>query len=44
MTSAKDWVKLRQWLDPAQCVVLAQELIIEEGESLLDAALDTVLA
>ena len=44
VTSAKDWVKLRQWLDPAQCLVLVQELIVEEGESLLDAALDSVLS
>lgn len=44
VTSAKDWVKLRQWLDPAQCRVLTQELFIEEGESLLDAELDRVLS
>ncbi|MGH7448786.1 MAG: tetraacyldisaccharide 4'-kinase, partial [Longimicrobiales bacterium] len=43
ITSAKDWVKLRETLDPAQTWVLTQTLVIEEGGSLLDAALGRVL-
>ena len=43
ITSAKDWVKLRGRLDESQVWVLTQELVIEEGESLLDSALDRVL-
>jgi tetraacyldisaccharide 4'-kinase len=43
VTSAKDWVKLRGRLDAGQTWVLTQDLVIEEGEPLLDAALDRVL-
>ena len=41
--SAKDWVKLRGRIDTAEALVLAQEVVIEEGEPLLDAALGRVL-
>lgn len=44
VTSAKDWVKLRHRLDSTQVWVLTQEVVIEEGGELLDAALDRVLA
>lgn len=43
ITSAKDWVKLRGRLDATQVLVLTQEVVIEEGEPLLDAALERVL-
>ncbi|HSJ30735.1 MAG TPA: tetraacyldisaccharide 4'-kinase, partial [Longimicrobiales bacterium] len=43
ITSAKDWVKLRGRLDATQVLVLTQEVVVEEGEPLLDAALGRVL-
>jgi tetraacyldisaccharide 4'-kinase len=43
VTTAKDWVKLRTALDPSQVWVLEQDVHIEEGESLIDDALDRVL-
>jgi tetraacyldisaccharide 4'-kinase len=43
VTSAKDWVKLRGRIDATRTWVLTQDLEIEEGEALLDAALDRVL-
>ena len=43
ITSAKDWVKLRGRIDTAQALVLTQEVVIEEGEPLLEAALGRVL-
>jgi tetraacyldisaccharide 4'-kinase len=43
VTSAKDWVRLSGRLDPAQTWVLTQQLVLEEGEALLDAALERVL-
>lgn len=43
VTSSKDWVKLRGRLDASRTWVLTQELIIDEGEAVLDAALDRVL-
>ena len=43
VTSAKDWVRLSGRLDPAQTWVLTQELVLEEGEALLDEALERVL-
>lgn len=43
ITSAKDWVKLRGGMDASQIWVLTQQLIVEEGDALLDSALDRVL-
>jgi tetraacyldisaccharide 4'-kinase len=43
VTTAKDWVKLRTAFDPAQVWVLEQDVEIESGEPLIDAALDRVL-
>ncbi|HSK18934.1 MAG TPA: tetraacyldisaccharide 4'-kinase [Longimicrobiales bacterium] len=43
ITSAKDWVKLRGRVDAAETLVLTQEVVIEEGEPQLDAALGRVL-
>ena len=43
VTSAKDWVKLRGRLDAACMWVLTQEVIVEEGQSLLEEALDRVM-
>jgi tetraacyldisaccharide-1-P 4'-kinase len=43
VTSAKDWIKLSRLIDPDRLWVLTQEMIIEEGEALLDAALARVL-
>jgi tetraacyldisaccharide 4'-kinase len=43
VTSAKDWIRLSGRLDPAQTWVLTQELVLEEGEALLDEALERVL-
>lgn len=43
VTSAKDWVKLRDRLDTAQMWVLTQDLVVDDGEDLLDIALDRVL-
>ncbi|HEX2165600.1 MAG TPA: tetraacyldisaccharide 4'-kinase [Longimicrobiales bacterium] len=43
VTSAKDWVKLRGRMDAAQTWVLTQELVVEDGGALLDAAVDGAL-
>jgi tetraacyldisaccharide 4'-kinase len=43
VTSAKDWVRLSGRLEAAQTWVLTQELVLEEGEALLDEALERVL-
>ena len=43
VTSAKDWVKLRARVQAEQAWVLVQDLIVEEGEELLDRALTSVL-
>jgi tetraacyldisaccharide 4'-kinase len=43
VTSAKDWVKLRGRLTPGRTWILTQELVLEDGEALLDAALSHVL-
>jgi tetraacyldisaccharide 4'-kinase len=44
VTSAKDWVKLRGRIAAAQTWVLTQVVVLEDGEPLLDAALDRVLS
>jgi tetraacyldisaccharide 4'-kinase len=43
VTSAKDWVKLRGRLSHERTWILTQELVFEDGEALLDAALSRVL-
>lgn len=43
VTNAKDWVRLSGRLEAAQTWVLTQELVLEEGEALLDEALARVL-
>lgn len=43
VTSAKDWVKLRSRLDASRTWVLTQDLVVDEGEDLLDTALDRAL-
>jgi tetraacyldisaccharide 4'-kinase len=43
ITSAKDWVKLRGRLDTEQTWILTQELVLEDGDALLDAALSRAL-
>ena len=43
VTTAKDRVKLRRLLDDDRLHVLEQEVVIERGAELLDAALDRVL-
>jgi tetraacyldisaccharide 4'-kinase len=43
VTTAKDWVKLRAWLDPASTYVLAQDVIVEAGMQQLETALERVL-
>lgn len=43
VTTAKDWVKLRAWLEPEEAYVLEQRVIVTAGGTQLAAALDRVL-
>jgi tetraacyldisaccharide 4'-kinase len=43
ITSAKDWIKLRGRMDAGAAWVLEQDLVVDDGESLLDEALGRAL-